>query len=537
MTTSAINDARLSGQTDALEDPRLIRSLHPRSAVARPHPPDVSVVISTHNRCTLLARALDCLTHQLVPLDLEYEVIVVDNASTDDTERTVDAFSAAGNVRFVREPRLGVSYGRNAGIQTACAPIIAFTDDDNVVGDRWVATIKSLMDAHPEAWAVGGPIRAEWPNDVPVWLDRQHWPPLAILDYGDERFYTSARDPRCLLTANLAFRKAVFDRIDGFSAEFPRCQDHELLVRMWRAGGRALYAPELVVTATIPQERLTRRYHRQWHARHGRFSAQMRSEELLARDGGLRPEPLTGTYLFGAPSHVYAELVRAVWSALTTRIRGNHPAALCRWYHAVYLTAYLKRTITQHPPTSGQIVADPFRFAIAHLRLRAAGVDLSLARLAFVHVLLAVLIGGSFYDIYTGREHWPLSPYPMFSNVERDPSLQCLRIVGVPAGTGQEITLLDSDVIFPFDQCRLTSALSRAYTDPARRNNIHEQLRDCLDRYEERRRAGLHDGAPLEGVRLYEMRWTLQPDASNVDTPDSRQLIDAVYRTSASPVS
>src|SRR5262249_27110682 len=154
------------------------------------------------------------LTHQLVPPSLRYEVIVVDNASTDETRGTVDSFSArAGNVRYIREPRLGVSYGRNTGIRAARAPIVAFTDDDNIVGNRWVMIIKALMDAHRDAWAVGGPIRAEWPDDVPAWLDSRHWPPLAILDYGDQKFYTSTRDPRCLLTANLAFRRDVFDRI------------------------------------------------------------------------------------------------------------------------------------------------------------------------------------------------------------------------------------------------------------------------------------------------------------------------------------
>jgi len=96
------------------------------------------------------------------------------------------------------------------------------------------------------------------------------------------------------------------------------------------------------------------------------------------------------------------------------------------------------------------------------------------------------------------------------------------------------MTLLDSNLIAPFDQCRLTSALSRTYTDTSRRSQIHEQLRDCLDRYEERRRAGLHDGEPLAGVRLYEMQWTLQPDAANVETPDSRRFIDAVYQPSVS---
>jgi GT2 family glycosyltransferase len=491
------------------------------------------VVISTHNRCAALARALECLTHQRVPLGMEYEIIVVDNASTDDTRRTVDAVSAVSpNVRYLEEPRLGVSHGRNTGIQRALAPIVAFTDDDNVVGDRWVATIKSILDTNPDAWAVGGPVRAEWPTDVPAWLDRHHWGPLAILDYGNETFYTSAQDPRCLLTANLAFRREVFDRIGGFSPDFPRCQDHELLVRLWRAGGRALYTPELAIGATITSERLTRRYHREWHARHGHFSAQMRNEELLDTRGGLRPEPLTGTYLFGVPSHVYAELVRTLWSALTLRAH-SCSAALGAWYHAVYLGAYIRRTVARQRPTPRQILTDPFRFAAAHLRRHATGVQMSPARLLFVYLLLAVLIGGSFYDIYTGREHWPLSPYPMFSIVEPDASLRCLRIVGIGNG-GREVALLDSNLIAPFDQCRLTSALSRTYTDASRRGEIHEQLRDCFDRYEERRRAGLHDGEPLAGVRLYEMRWTLRPDASNVDTPDSRRFIDAVYRTSDS---
>src|SRR5262249_51516730 len=148
---------------------------------------------------------------------------------------------------------------------------------------------------------------------------------------------------------------------------------------------------------------------------------------------------------------------RALWSALITRIQGDYSAALRRWYHAVYLAAYIQRTVAQHRPAGRQLVVDPFRFATAHLRRQAASVNLSLARLLVVHVLLAVLIGGSFYDIYTGREHWPLSPYPMFSIVEQDASLRCLRIVGVPAGTGEEMTLLDGSVISPFDQCRLTS--------------------------------------------------------------------------------
>src|SRR5262249_26175406 len=264
-----------------------------------------------------------------------------------------------------------------------------------------------------------------WPADVPAWFSREHWAPLAIVDYGNQTFYTSERDPRCLLTANIAFRREVFDRIAGFAVDFPRCQDHELLVRMWRAGGRAMYAPELVVGAIIPADRLTRRYHLQWHLAHGHFSAQMRNEELLALEGGLRPEPLTGTFLFGVPSHVFAELPRALRRAARLRLGGDFPGALAQWYHAVYLAAYIRRTVALHRPSGRQVVADPIRFAVAHLRRHAKRIGMSPARLTAVYFLLTLLIGGSLYDIKTGREHWPLSPYPMFSGIEREASLRC----------------------------------------------------------------------------------------------------------------
>lgn len=478
--------------------------------------PDISVVISTRDRCGLLRAALASLLDQECPVELTYEIIVVDNNSSDGSRDFVQrlACESGVSVRYLHEPRIGVSYGRNTGIQAARAPIVAFTDDDNVVDRRWIATVKMLMDQHPDASAVGGKILPKWNAAVPEWLDRQHWSPLAILDYGDAPFYTGASDPRCLLTANLAFRRGVFDRIGGFSPQFQRCQDHELLIRLWRAGLTALYAPELVVYAPVDPVRLTKRYHRAWHSRHGRYSALMRGEELIDATGELRASGADGLRLVGVPRHVYAELCRAVWRSAAATVQGDRPLRLRCAYHARYLRAYIARTI-------GRTVGD-----VAHRE------RMSLRRFVFVHALLAVLIGGSLYDIRTGREHWPLSPYAMFSIVAPEPSLRCLRIVGVVAdGPEQEIPLLDEPLIRPFDQCRLTSALSRTFTSPRRRSAIHEQLRDCFDRYEARRAAGEHDGPQIQAVRLYEMFWTFDADAANVSAPDSKRLVDTVERS------
>src|SRR5262249_59944752 len=119
-----------------------------------------------------------------------------------------------------------------------------------------------------------------------------------------------------------------------------------------------------------------------------------------------------------------------------TRIQGDYSAALRRWYHAVYLAAYIQRTVAQHRPAGRQLVVDPFRFATAHLRRQAASVNLSLARLLVVHVLLAVLIGGAFFAVFTGRGPWPFSPYPLFSLLGQGRALRAPPVARVPACPG-----------------------------------------------------------------------------------------------------
>jgi len=262
---------------------------------------EVSVVVSTYQRCRSLRRTLDSLLDQRVPADVRYEVIVVDNNSTDCTRDVIAEYARRRPdlVRFAFEPRQGVSYGRNAGIRAARGRIVAFTDDDNAAASTWVATVVDLMRSNPDVEGVGGKVVPEWPQSRPAWLDRRHWSPLAILDYGERPFFTSARRPLCLLTANLAIRRDVLLELGGFSPDLPRCQDHELLLRLWRAGGRVLYSPALVTLAPIDQRRMTRHYHRRWHARHGHHAATMRLEEATDAAGQLRATPPDTPRLLG----------------------------------------------------------------------------------------------------------------------------------------------------------------------------------------------------------------------------------------------
>jgi hypothetical protein len=237
---------------------------------------------------------------------------------------------------------------------------------------------------------------------------------------------------------------------------------------------------------------------------------------------------LPDAFPLGVPAHVYAEVARAVAGCIAARLRGRRALALRREFHTGYLLGYIWRTIELS--LRKRQLARAFHSVRQVLRGYARNASMSTPRLLLVHAIVGAQLGGTAYDVWTGREHWPLSPYPMFSIVEREPSLRCLRIVGVTAAPqSEEFVMLDSEEIYPFDQCRLTSALSRTYHDVDRRHLIREQLRDCLNRYEVRRRAGDHAGPPLAAVRLYEMYWTLDADASNVATPDARRLIDTVH--------
>ena len=284
--------------------------------------PALSIVLPTFNRSAELPAAIESALDQTAPSD-RYEILVVDNNSPDRTAETIAAIAAAhaGRVRYVFEARQGVSYARQAGIDVARAPIIAFFDDDVRVSPNWVETILRTFDEHPELECIGGRVLPRWSTTPPGWLTSSHWAPLALQDLGDEPMVVSSENPRGLISANLACRKRLLDRIGGFSPEFQRVkdgigslEDDEWNRRLWKSGGKALYVPDLITTTDVPSSRLTRAYHRRWHRGHGRFYALLRADEI---------ERSTVGTLLGVPAHMYRAALgdAAAWivAAITGR--------------------------------------------------------------------------------------------------------------------------------------------------------------------------------------------------------------------------
>jgi hypothetical protein len=150
-------------------------------------------------------------------------------------------------------------------------------------------------------------------------------------------------------------------------------------------------------------------------------------------------------------------------------------------------------------------------------------------RHAFLSLVFAGLMAGSLYDIVRDEEHWPFSQYPMFSGVWRSSTFTWLRLFGVTA-SGHEFPLEANRYILPFDQSRLHKALRQIVGHPDRGARLGEALSGMLSRYDELAAEGTHDGPPLAALRLYELEWTIHPEAANVDRPDRRRLIAEVAR-------
>jgi glucosyl-dolichyl phosphate glucuronosyltransferase len=280
-----------------------------RTGAARPH---VSVVLPTYNRASSLRRAVDSLVAQQAP-GIRFEVIVVDNNCNEETKSVLARAKAQWppEVKFVVEPTPGVSCARNAGIAVAQAPIVAFVDDDCHVAPDWIATICRVFDEHPHVDCIGGKVLPEWEGTPPAWLTREHWAPVALLDFGDALQTIDSGNRLCLLTANLACRREVFDGVGRFRTELQRVggsigsmEDYEWLLRFWEAGCEALYVPELRAWTEVPASRMTRAYHRRWHDGHGHYFA-------LANDPAFESSR-TG-HLFGVPAHAYRAAVRDAW--------------------------------------------------------------------------------------------------------------------------------------------------------------------------------------------------------------------------------
>jgi len=228
--------------------------------------PLISAIVCTHNRAPRLRGALASLAAQSLAPGA-FEIVVVDNASTDATRATVEAARAAGApIRYLHEPRLGVSHARNRGWQEARAPLVAFLDDDALAPPDWLARIVAgFAQLAPKPGCLGGPVEPIWEVPRPAWL------PDSLLAYLSVLELAQAAGPitrgKFLYGTNASFERAQLAAIGGYSPSlgpiggWQRSGEDTFVQKQLRARGLALwYDPELRVRHHVPAERATQRW-------------------------------------------------------------------------------------------------------------------------------------------------------------------------------------------------------------------------------------------------------------------------------------
>ena len=318
--------------------------------------PDLSIVIPTYNRSADLELVIGALMQQQTG-GVSYEVIVADNNSREDTRAVVDRAVARGTtapLRYVREPRQGVWYARNTGVSIARSSLIAFLDDDGVPVPTWVREVKDAFDQHPDVDCFGFRVCPVWSTPPPSWLTSADVGPIAIQDRPDPAPFDREHARNCLCSANLACRRQAFDEVGGFSPLYPRCQDREFELRLWRAGKRGLYLPMAEVFVDVPRSRLTKDYHRRWHAIVAHYHALMRYPDIIDASDRMIPDGTYRTWL-GVPRFMYRSCLNHVGGWVRAAFAGR---SVERFHHELRIRRHLSFFRTRWATAWG---ADPRR--------------------------------------------------------------------------------------------------------------------------------------------------------------------------------
>ncbi|PYU26752.1 MAG: hypothetical protein DMG30_01210 [Acidobacteria bacterium] len=268
----------------------------------------ISVILCSYNRATSLEKTLESLRQMSVPPNLKWELVVVDNNSTDNTRGVVEEFARTSglNVRYMFEPGQGSSRARNTGVANSTSEIIAFTDDDVEVSPEW---LRELAGAFTEfdCMGVGG-------RSIPTWngLCRPDWlitagryrlvsGPILDFDLGDQ-----ARELRVAPWGlNMAFRRVAFEKYGlfrtdlGISGSRRRITggDTEFGNRLLRGGEKIVYSPKAVVLHPVVQLRITKNYFLEYYFCLGRTN--VRQERW----------PAESVLYFGVPRYLFRELL------------------------------------------------------------------------------------------------------------------------------------------------------------------------------------------------------------------------------------
>ena len=235
---------------------------------ANPDMSKLTVAICTYNRAEYLDRCLSALGRQVCSPDV-YDVIVVDNASTDETKKVICNWASRDNrISYFYEPVPGLARARNLALRHATAPLISYTDDDAIVPENWVSLLVAGFSSLPSSvFAIGGEIDPVFECERPSWLTNEMLRILsAQLSWSDTPRFLQGDEWIC--EVNSAYRVEQLRKYGGFPEELGRQADlllsgENFVNDVARRDGFLIYFdPGIRVSHFIPASRLTKDWFR-----------------------------------------------------------------------------------------------------------------------------------------------------------------------------------------------------------------------------------------------------------------------------------
>ncbi len=230
--------------------------------------PNISVVICSYNRDQYIGLALKSLYEQQCDLNI-FEVLVVDNNSTDNTESVCQAFIHDHpdlQIQYLTEKQQGSSFARNKGATIAKGEILVFMDDDAVAEQDFISNIYAFFKTHPEATGLGGRITPLYIPKEPKWMSHFVSSLVGNFHYSDSR--KEFGEGKYPLESNMAVKKKAFDEIGGFNTSLPGVkgkiriggEGKDFFYRLLHKGAKVFYDPSVKVQHVVETEKLTREY-------------------------------------------------------------------------------------------------------------------------------------------------------------------------------------------------------------------------------------------------------------------------------------
>lgn len=229
---------------------------------------DISVVICTWNNSKQMEITLEAISRCAIPEGLEWELVVVNNNCTDDTDLVVQKFRNQLPIKYIKEPHQGLSRARNAGVQSASGKLVIFTDDDVKPCREWITNYWLAYKERPSMYFFGGPLKSEFEGRKP---DED----LLELAPGSVKGYSRGEHPKQLdsedffLAANWACPLEMLEMAGGFnvdkglnaSSQRVRAgEEDDLMRRLRKLGMTGCYLPGAWGTHVVPEHKCNLRH-------------------------------------------------------------------------------------------------------------------------------------------------------------------------------------------------------------------------------------------------------------------------------------